>query len=156
MHYVSVEGLTKSYGIKPLFQNNVITQIDSRFLLGTGPRFKLSQKKLFHLYVGCLFMYEREIERTIPKITHSDIRNSSYISFTWLPKDFLEVISTTYLQPRVNKLSDYRILNQLSFKIKATPHFSLSLKWNYLHDRFPAGTAPRSTYLFATGINYEL
>jgi|GEM_PF-5887661 hypothetical protein len=97
MHYVSVEGLTKSYGIKPLFQNNVITQIDSRFLLGTGPRFKLSQKKLFHLYVGCLFMYEREIERTIPKITHSDIRNSSYISFTWLPKDFMEVISTTYL-----------------------------------------------------------
>ncbi len=138
------------------FQNNVITQIDSRFLLGTGPRFKLSQRNLFHLYMGCLFMYEREMERTSPKIMHNDIRNSSYISFTWLPKDFLEMISTTYFQPRVNKLSDYRILNQLSFQIKATPHFSLSLKWNYLHDRFPAGTAPKTTYSFATGITYQL
>jgi hypothetical protein len=138
------------------FQNNVITQIDSRFLAGTGPRFKLSQKNIFHLYAGCLFMYEREMERTNPKITHNDIRNSSYLSFTWLPKDYLEMISTTYFQPLVSKFSDYRILNQLSFKIKATPHFSLSLKWNYLHDRFPAGTAPKTTYSFATGITYQL
>ncbi|MBI5856641.1 MAG: DUF481 domain-containing protein [Sphingobacteriales bacterium] len=138
------------------FQNNVITQIDSRILLGTGPRFKLSNRNDFRLYVASLFMFEKETEFTSPKISYNDIRNSSYISFTWLPRDFLEMISTTYFQPRVNKLSDYRILNQLAFQIKATPHFSLSLKWNYLHDRFPAGTAPKTTYNFATGITYEL
>lgn len=138
------------------YQNNVITQIDSRFLLGTGPRFKLSQLERFKLYLGCLFMYEREVERTVPKIIHNDVRNSSYISFTWLPKDYLELISTTYFQPLITKFSDYRLLNQIAFKVKATPHFSLSVKWNYLHDRFPAGTAPRITYSFSTGINYDL
>jgi hypothetical protein len=138
------------------YQNNIITQIDSRILLGTGPRFKLISSKIFHLYTASLFMYEREKERTNPVITHNDLRNSSYLSFTWLPKDYLEIISTTYFQPLVKKFSDYRILNQVSLKIKATPHFSLSMKWNYLHDSRPAGNAPQTTYNFATGVNYEL
>lgn len=137
-------------------QNNDITQIDSRLLLGTGPRFKLAKLNTFKLYAAILFMYENEKEATKPVITHNDLRNSSYISFTWLPRDYLEMISTTYFQPLVNKLSDYRIMNQLSFKVKATPHFSLAVKWNYLHDRFPAGNAPKTTYNFATGFTYDL
>ncbi len=138
------------------YQNNVITQIDSRILLGTGPRFKLIKLNIFRLYAASLFMYERENERTNPVIKHNDLRNSSYLSFTWLPRGNIELISTTYFQPLLKKLSDYRILNQVSFNLKATPHFGLSLKWNYLHDRFPAGTAPKTTYNFATGITYEL
>lgn len=138
------------------FQNNIITQIDSRLLLGTGPRFKLVKIKTFRLYAASLFMFDRENERTKPVIKHSDLRNSSYLSFTWLPRENIEVISTTYFQPLLKKLGDYRILNQVTFNLKATPHFGLSLKWNYLHDRFPAGTAPRTTYDFSTGITYEL
>jgi hypothetical protein len=126
------------------YQNNEVTQIDSRMLMGTGPRFKLVKRKNFKLYAASLIMFEREKERTNPVITHKDIRSSSYISFTWLPRDYLEMISTTYFQPLANKFSDYRIMNQLG------------LKWNYLHDRFPAGTAPKTTYNFATGINYDL
>ena len=101
-------------------------------------------------------MYEREKEATIPIVRHSDVRNSSYISFTWLPKDYLEMISTTYFQPRLSQFNDFRILNQISFKVKATPHFSLSVKWNYLHDKAPAGTAPKTVYNFATGFTYDL
>ncbi len=138
------------------FQNNIITQIDSRVLLGTGPRFKLIKIKSFRLYAASLFMYEAEKERTYPIIKHNDVRNSSYISFTWLPRENIEMISTTYFQPLLKKPGDYRILNQVVLNVKATPHFGLSIQWNYLHDRFPAGTAPRTTYSFATGITYEL
>lgn len=138
------------------FQNNDITQIDSRILAGTGPRFKLMKLPTFRLYAALLFMYEREKEATIPIVRHSDVRNSSYISFTWLPKDYLEMISTTYFQPRLSQFNDFRILNQISFKVKATPHFSLSVKWNYLHDKAPAGTAPKTVYNFATVFTYDL
>jgi hypothetical protein len=138
------------------YQNNMVTQIDSRMLFGTGPRFKLIKKPKFRLYSASLFMYEREKEKTSPVIKHSDVRNSSYVSFTFLPKDNIELISTTYFQPLLKQFSDYRILNQIAFGIKASPHFSLELKWNYLHDRFPAGSAPRTTYFFATGLKYEL
>ena len=138
------------------YQNNIITQIDSRVLLGMGPRFKIFTSEKFRLYAASLIMNEWEKERTKPVIKHDDLRSSSYISFAWLPRDFLEMISTTYFQPLFKQFSNYRILNQLKFKIKATPHFSLSIKWNYLHDRFPAGSAPRTNYNFATGFTYKL
>jgi Protein of unknown function, DUF481 len=138
------------------YQNNVITQIDSRVLLGTGPRFKLIKKNTFRLYAASLFMYEMENERTTPVIKHNDFRNSSYLSFTWLPQKNIELVSTTYFQPLLKKFSDYRIMNQVALNLKATSHFEISVKWNYLHDRFPAGTAPRTTYNIATGITYEL
>lgn len=138
------------------YQNNIVTQIDSRMLFGTGPRFKLISSPKFRLYTASLFMYENEKERTNPIIKHNDFRNSSYVSFTWLPRDNIEMISTTYFQPLLKKLSDFRILNQIAFAVKATPHFGLEVKWNYLHDRFPAGNAPRTTYSFATGLRYDL
>jgi hypothetical protein len=138
------------------FQNNDITQIDSRLLLGTGPRFKLIKQPKLKLYAATLLMYDREKEAAIPVVRHCDLRSSSYLSFTWLPQDYLEMISTTYFQPLFNNFSDYRVMNQLAFKVKATPHFSLSVKWNYLYDRFPAGTAPGTTYNFATGFTYDL
>jgi Protein of unknown function, DUF481 len=137
------------------YQNNNITQIDSRVLTGTGPRFKLVKNKIFRLYAASLFMFEREKEKTNPVVRHKDLRSSSYISLTYTPKENIELITTTFFQPLFKKLSDYRILNQISLKVKATKHFSLSLKWHYLHDRFPAGTAPRTTYTFATGIDYD-
>jgi hypothetical protein len=138
------------------YQNNGITQIDSRILLGTGPRFKLVKNKILRLYAASLVMFEREKERTKPVVKHEDLRSSSYISLTFTPAENMELISTTFFQPLFKKLSDYRILNQITFRVRATKHFALSLKWHYLHDRFPAGTAPRTTYTFATGIDYDL
>ena len=137
------------------FQNNSITQIDSRLLLGTGLRFRIVKNAVFRLYAATLLMYENEKERTNPVIEHNDLRSSSYLTFTWLPAGNIQIVSTTFFQPLIKKLSDYRILNQLSAKVKATKHFSLSIKWNYLHDRFPAGNAPRTTYNFGTGIDYD-
>lgn len=138
------------------FQNNAVTQIDSRFLIGTGPRFKLVKTPKFRLYAASLIMFEKEKESTIPVVKHNDVRSSSYISFTWTPTSTFEVISTSFFQPLFNKFSDYRILNQLVLKSKISQHFGLSVKWNYLHDRFPAGTSPRTTYNLSTGLDYSL
>lgn len=138
------------------YQNNNIMNVASRFLLGTGPRFKLVELSSFKLYAATLLMYEREKEISATNVLHSDLRNSSYVSFTWFPKDYITMIGTTYYQPKLDKISDYRILNQLLLKIKATKRFSLSLKWNYLFDSFPAGTAPNTSYNFTTGFFVDL
>lgn len=136
-------------------QNNLVTQLRARILIGTGPRFKIYSTKFFHLYAASLVMYEREKENTNPFIIHNDIRSSSYISFTILPGKNIEFISTTYYQPLFNKISDFRVLNQASLKVKADKHFSLSLVWNYLHDSYPPGISPETTYSFAGAIGYE-
>jgi hypothetical protein len=136
--------------------NNLITQIDSRFLVGTGPRFKIVKNKILRLYAATLVMYEHEVEITTPAIRENDIRSSSYITFTFTPKNNIELISTTFYQPVFNNIKDYRILNQAIFKVKASKHFALSVKWDYLYDSFPAGTSPRTTYTLSTGIDVEL
>lgn len=137
-------------------QNNAITQIDSRLLFGTGPRFKLVKKEKFRMYAATLAMYEREKELTEPVIKHSDLRSSSYLSFSWEPQSNMSLMSTTYFQPLFNKFSDHRVLNTLSFTIDATPHLGVTVNWNYLFDSAPAGTAPKTTYHFGTGLTYEL
>jgi hypothetical protein len=137
-------------------QNNAITQIDSRILAGTGPRFKILKKEKFRMYAATLVMYEKEKERTDPVVKHQDIRSSSYLSFSWEPQSNMALVSTTYFQPLFNKLSDHRILNTLTFTIDASRHFGMSVSWNYLFDRFPAGTAPKTNYNFSTGLTYEL
>lgn len=137
------------------YLNNEITQIEARFLSGTGLRFIIIKNKFFRLNAGCLFMFEKEKEATHPVVTHDDWRNSSYVSCSWTPKENIELITTTYFQPLLKKFSDYRVLNQAAFKVKASRHFALSVKWNYLHDRFPAGEAPRTTYSFSTGVDYD-
>ena len=136
--------------------DNLITQIDSRFLVGTGPRFKIAKSKTLRLYAASLVMYEQEKEITTPVIRHKDIRSSSYISFTFTPRENVEVISTTFYQPLFKKIADFRILNELTFKVKASKHFALSLNWDYLNDRFPAGNAPRVTYRLSAGFTYEM
>ncbi len=136
-------------------QNNYITQIDRRYLVGTGPRFKIADTKVFHLYIASLLMYEYEKERTTPPVTHNDLRNSSYISFTIKPTDNIEIISTTFFQPLLSNFSDYRILNESMFRAGMGKHFSFTVGYNYLNDRFPAGVAPKTTYVLDMGLQYD-
>lgn len=136
-------------------QNNLITQMRARILFGTGPRFKILSTKIIRLYAATLVMHEKEKENTSPSIKHNDIRSSSYVSFTITPTDNIELICTTFYQPLFKKISDYRVLNEATLKVKAGKRLSLTMDWDYLHDRFPAGTAPRTTYSFGSGFNYE-
>jgi Protein of unknown function, DUF481 len=136
-------------------QDNYATNIDSRYLAGTGPRFKIADTKRFHLYMASLFMYEYEKERTKPPVIHNDIRNSSYISFTIRADRMLEIISTTFYQPLLNNFNDCRLLNETQLRARTGKHFSMIMEWNYLFDRFPAGNAPQTTYDFKTGLQYD-
>jgi hypothetical protein len=137
-------------------QYNLITKIKLRSLLGTGPRFRIVKKEKFRLYAACLFMYENEKELTTPVVRHNDLRNSSYVSFTIIPKDNIQIISTTFYQPLLKKFNDYRMLNQVVFAVEATKGFTMTLNWEYLYDSSPAGVAPRTTYSFSAGVAHKL
>lgn len=135
--------------------NNIVTQIDGRLLVGTGPRFKLVKNNKLRLYAASLVMYEHEKEATTPVIYEEGIRSSSYVSFTYTPISTLEIISTTFYQPLLKDFNNYRLLNEITVKVKATKRFSMSIDWDYLYDQFPAGTAPRTTYSISSGFQYE-
>jgi hypothetical protein len=136
-------------------QSNSVTQIDHRFLVGTGPRFKVASSKKFKLYIASLVMYENEKEITEPPVIHNDIRNSSYISLIFLPADNIELSSTFFYQPLLKNFNDHRYFNQSSLTVKAGKHFGLYITWNYLYDRFPAGVSPKTNYDLRSGIQFS-
>jgi hypothetical protein len=136
-------------------QQNVISHIKSRFLFGTGPRFKILSNNLIRLYAASLVMYEEEKEESTPVILHTDFRNSSYISFTITPNKQVELISTTFFQPLLNNLNDYRILNQTTLRVKAGKNLGIRIKWNYLNDSRPVAGIPSVNYSLSTGVDYN-
>ncbi len=136
-------------------QNNVVTKIRSRFLLGTGPRFKLVSNEHLHLYAAALIMYEQEKESGTANIIHNDARNSNYISATIIPNKQIELVSTVFFQPLIKNLKDFRILHQASLKVKAAKNFSIRINWNYLNDSYPVNGIPSVNYSFNTGFEYD-
>jgi hypothetical protein len=137
------------------WQQNSVTNIDRRILAGTGPRFKLHSSDKLKLYVATAAMYEYEKEKPKPAILHRDWRSSSYLSFTWNPNSFIELVSTSFYQPLFRKPRDFRILNQESLNMKWNKHFSFSARWEYLYDAFPSAATPRVNYIISNGINYS-
>lgn len=136
-------------------QQNVITKIQFRYLIGMGPRFKLLESPKVKLYIATLPMYEIEKEKGNPaKIC--DWRSSSYISLTYLPNKQTSLTSTTYYQPVLFDAGDYRFLNQITCKIAASKRIAIAIKWNYQYDASPALGVPTDTYTFSTGIDVGL
>lgn len=100
-------------------------------------------------------MYQNEKEATSPIMYEEGFRSRSYVTFTYTPYDNVEIISTTFFQLLFKNLNNYRVLNDINLKIKATKKFSMSVRWQYLFDQFPAGTAPKTTYSINTGGQFE-
>ncbi len=136
-------------------QKNTITLIKSRFLLGTGPRFKIFSNKTLRLYAGTLIMYEQEQETGSLPILHKDVRNSNYFSFSFTPNKMLEIISTSFYQPLLKQWNDCRFLTQISVKAKAGKQLAVKINWNYLNDPFPAKGIPSVNYSLSTGVEYD-
>lgn len=136
-------------------QQNTITKIKFRYLIGAGPRFKILETAKTKLYMGSLPMYEVEKETGA---THNitDWRCSNYLSFTFAPNKQTEFVTTTYYQPVMFDAGDYRLLNQSSFKIKAAKKVSVVIRYNYQYDASPAAGVTSETYTFGTGVDVDL
>jgi hypothetical protein len=135
------------------WQQNNVTNIDLRALFGTGPRFKLIESKSFRFYAAALAMFEHERDKN-PAVTYNDMRGDAYLTFTYKPNPVFDVTATTFYQPLFSLFKDFRILNQITFSIKATKHLSVSTNWDYSYDAFPAVGTPDINYVISNGINY--
>lgn len=135
-------------------QYNKVSKVNFRGLLGTGPRFKLSESENYNVYLGTLIMYEQEeLEDDITPIQR-DIRGSGYLSFSLYPTSNITVVSTTYYQPKLAHFSDFRISSQTSLLIKMFEDFSFKSSYTYIYDQFPAVGIPKTQYNFSSGVVY--
>lgn len=135
-------------------QYNSLVKVDQRFLLGTGPRFKLTQLDKAKFYLGIAYMYERE-DLIEPIVVQQNHRMSSYFSFTLLPEEEVTFVSTTYIQPLLSDAKDYRLSNETSLDLGITKKLILSMAFRYGYDSRPPEGVPKSTYSFSNTLEVE-
>ncbi len=134
-------------------QYDAISEIDFRGLIGAGPRFKLSTNEDYRFYLGTLIMFEYEQASEIEdnKI-HKDIRASTYFSFSIYPTETIGVISTSYYQPRVDVLKDYRLSSTTSVLMKIWENLAFKTTFIFNYDAYPVTTIPKAQYELTNGL----
>ncbi len=132
-------------------QYNSLTKIDKRALLGTGLRFKMTQYEKARFYLGVGVMYEYE-ELLDPRLIQHDQRSTNYLSFTLMPEETVSFSSTTYVQPLIKDLRDYRIYTENTLDLDITKKLTFIATVKYGYDTRPPEGVPTSTYSFANGI----
>ncbi len=138
-----------------ILSNNQVTNIHVRWQAGAGLRFKLVDWSKLKVYAAALYLYEYEQSSFSDIPSRSENRISPYLTFTFRPVSNLKLTSTTYYQPRLDYLNDYRILNVEQLKIDITKKFSFTIDFSYLYDEFPQPDVPNKNIAFSTGVKYK-
>lgn len=134
-------------------QFNGALDVGLRGLAGTGPRIKIFDTDLFRCYAASLYMYEYQenVSKTIIERNH---RSSSYLSTT-LDLDKFEISNTTYYQPNIKNLKDYRINSQWDLIINMTEDLDFKTQFIYRYDSDPFPGIPKETYFLFNGLLFE-
>ena len=135
------------------YQYNKALEVGQRILAGAGPRFKIIDTDVFRAYAAALYMYEYQesVDKSIIERNH---RTSSYLSFT-LELDRVEFSHTSYYQPNMRDLKDYRLLSQTDVKFKIFDHLKFKTGFNYRFDTRPFPGVPKITYYLNNGLEFE-
>ncbi|MGV8812963.1 MAG: DUF481 domain-containing protein [Gelidibacter sp.] len=134
-------------------QYDAISEIDFRGLIGLGPRFKLTSNENYRFYLGTLVMYEYEKASDLAENRiHKDFRASTYLSFSLYPTENLGIISTSYYQPRLDALNDYRLSSTTSVLFKIQKNLAFKTTFIYNFDAYPVVTIPQSQYELTNGL----
>lgn len=136
-------------------QFDAISNIDFRGLVGTGPRFKLSTSESYKFYIGVLVMYEQEKSQEISESqVNKDFRGSTYFSFSLYPSDQVSIVSTTYYQPNLSKMSDFRVSSETSLVFRIFKDLRFASTFTLLYDAFPPTDIPQTQYEWTNGLVY--
>jgi len=138
------------------WQYNRLLGIQTRALLGSGPRYKVISGDAGVAYFGSLYMLEYEQTTSDPAVERFDHRLSSYWSMSfdlpkWLPG---ELVSTTYYQPRLDRFADFRISHETSIELKLTTKLRATLRYTLLYDAVPPSGIRSRAQSFEQGLKF--
>jgi uncharacterized protein DUF481 len=107
-------------------------RVNLRELAGTGPRVRALHHPGFELFFGTSYMIEStqlESSDTNAEGEGTFERWSNYIAATVNPDERIVISTVNYIQPRIDRFSDYKILSVSGVDFKIT---------NHLHSRVDA------------------
>lgn len=134
-------------------QTNQLLNLRSRYIAGTGLRFKFKNEKLLKSYLGITAFYEYEETQEDALVFRNDFRMSNYFVLSLkLPNSLGELTSTTYYQSLFDRFSDYRVTSQSNVVLNIVKHVALTITFNYFFDQNPPEGINKETVSFNSGL----
>ncbi|WP_437935376.1 DUF481 domain-containing protein [Sorangium sp. So ce341] len=126
-----------------------------RALLGAGPRLRVAPFEGFEAAVGAALMLEHEQLAAGPEPDAgeqvTDARLSTYLLLATSVTPHLKLGNTFYLQPRLDRPGDVRVLSETSLLATATKHLSIKMALSSAYDAAPPeGVVPLDATLKST------
>lgn len=137
-------------------QTNSLQRLDYRVLNGLGVRLIAiaDDSANFYLRPGTMQMFEYEVVENNDEINRI-FRNSSYLNIAWKVKDNLSISHTTYFQPNLEDLEDFRILSDTQANFKIFQHLFFNVTYSLFYDTRPPEAVPTTFYSLSNGLTYK-
>jgi putative salt-induced outer membrane protein YdiY len=122
-------------------EHDAFRRLTNRELLGVGPRFQLLDTEDLDLFYGTSYMAEWENLNLVDADTRESLtlshRWSHYVTLSVSLAERLDAGSTTYVQPRFDRFSDHRVLNETFLEVGITDVVSVKVSTWMRHDSDP-------------------
>ncbi len=135
-------------------QYNTLVFIKLRALAGGGFKFELYNRPKQKVNYGLSVMYEYN-EEAVDDITRSDVRVSNYFSIALKISETARFSSTTYFQPRWNKIADYRLSTQSTLRFKFLGNVDFKVSFSLTYDSRVPDDFVKTIYSLSNGISYR-
>ena len=134
-------------------QYNKLLNVNFRWLLGTGPRYTLLNNGKNKINIAALYMYQYE-ELTDPQLIHRDHRISSYISMNFKIANHVSFNNTTYFQPKLTEIGDFRVYSQFNLQFSISKSFAFSTAYRLYYDSKPPEGIVQRTHFIENALTF--
>ena len=149
-----------SYELFGQHQFNEFIRLEQRLLFGGGGRFLVLQAPQTEIFLGTGYMLEREtldLPREPREARRSEHhRSTNYLTVRYNSKDErLRLVETVYVQTRVDRLEDYRLLSETSFEIRLLRRLALAINLSVTHDSEPPTGVKEMDVVLSNSLRYS-
>lgn len=137
-------------------QTDVVRQLRDRILFGMGGRLRAfkSEDGRQRLYLGAAYMWEENHFLEEPHITNWH-RISTYASITLRAGTRNMLVGTTYYQPILSEISNYRFSTDWLLKLGITSKLAFTVDFAWSIDQNLPPSAARSVYSWKNGLIWQ-
>lgn len=149
-----------SYELFGQHQFNEFIRLEQRLLLGGGGRFQVLEAPQTEIFLGTGYMLEREtldLAGQLPEARRSEHhRSTNYLTVRYNSEDErFRLVETVYVQTRVDRLQDYRLLSETSFEIRLLRRLALAVNLNVTHDSEPPTGVKETDVVLSNSLRYS-
>lgn len=132
--------------------------LNFRALGGVGARTRFASGEWGEFGAGSGFMLEFEALSLPDTAVHPsrtlEVRSSNFLTLRVVPTETLVITSTTYIQPALRNLGDYRALETLRLSASVTETLALTVSFDLRYDGSPPDGIARLDTRLRTGVTY--